>query len=403
MLIVLSVIRRREYKLTKGFRINIIISVIRALMLSVTLCISSTLASFNIQSSMFTRYVRGFWNIQLYNKVSFIYSLFIFFSIASVLCLYNTSLKSAFVNRDKQSVKFFFIVKNPLFWIEFAVISAFSIVFSALTPIIFLTNGFFNNFSNFALKTFLSILITLPSFLILYYLAYHSTLSWWESQTKEKDAQSTLKTVILFVLQYVVTATLWVIGGMAVSIVTPMLFTTYKVIGAFKIPLLIIIFILAITFATYRYAIIIYSRRKFIKKLRRVCKENGFTLSLYGHPYRSTFYPDDGYHLILKNEEKVISCRFVSAPNKTTPLYLFENGYTTYEKNRILFKHYISEKYFFDADSDTKKVVIVCPCRGKIFIKNETEEHLVDVGDRVMEYRLYNASSFINAIERDCL
>ena len=389
--------------MTRKFKINIIISVIRALMLSVTLCISSTLASFNIQSSMFTRYVRDFWNIQLYNKVSFIYSLLIFFSIASVLCLYNISLKNTFVNRDKRSVKFFFILKNPLFWIEFAVIAAFFMAFSMLTPTVFLINGFLNDFSNFALKTLLSILLTLISFLILYYLAYHSTLSWWESQTKEKGAPSVLKTVILFVVQYVVTATLWVICGVAVSIVTPMLFTTYKVIGAFKIPLLIIIFILAITFATYRYAIIIYSRRKFIKKLRRVCIENGFTFSLHAHPYRSAFYPDEGYHLLLKKEEKIISCRLISAPNKKTPLYLFENGYTTYEKNRIVYKHYISEKYFFDADGDTKKIIIVCPCRGKIFIKNKTEEHLVDVGDRVMEYRLYHASSFINAIERDCI
>lgn len=372
-------------------------------MLCVTLCLSSALAGLNIQSPMFTRYVLGFWNIQLYNKVSFIYSLFIFFSIASVLCLYNTSLKSAFVNRDNKSVKFFFIVKNPLFWIEFAVISAFSIVFSALTPIIFLTNGFLNNFSNFALKTFLSILITLPSFLILYYLAYHSTLSWWEIQTKEKDAQSTLKTVILFAVQFFITATLWIIGGIAVSIVYPMLFTAYTVIGVFKIPLLIIAVLFIIIFSTYRYAIIIYSKRKFIKKLRRVCKENGYNLSLHGRPYRSSFYPDEGYHLILSNQKLTIACRLISAPLKKTPIYLFENGYTTYEKNRIIYKHYISEKYFFDADSDTKKVVIVCPCLGKIFIKNATEEHLVDIGDRVMEYKLFNASGFINAIERDCL
>jgi hypothetical protein len=147
----------------------------------------------------------------------------------------------------------------------------------------------------------------------------------------------------------------------------------------------------------------IRARQSCIKGVKRIAKNMSFSVSVNGHPYRSVFRPDDGPHVLLKNEKRLIACRFISAPKSKTPLYLYDDGTAIFENDRVIAKHYVSEKYFFDIDGEAQKIIIVCPCRGRIYLKREEEERLVDIGDRVMEYKIYNSSGFLNAIERDCI
>ena len=98
-----------------------------------------------------------------------------------------------------------------------------------------------------------------------------------------------------------------------------------------------------------------------------------------------------------------IACRFISQASRISPLYLHENGDTQYERDRFFFKHSVIDRYFFNADEGVQKVVIACPCRGRIIVKRDGAERVLDVGDKVMEYKIYNSSGFINAVERDCI
>ena len=93
----------------------------------------------------------------------------------------------------------------------------------------------------------------------------------------------------------------------------------------------------------------------------------------------------------------------MSAAKKSIPVYLHENGDAIYEDKGILFKHTVTQKYAFDADNGFEKIIVVCPCNANVFITNGREESLADSGDRCMEYKIYNSSGLLNAIERGYL
>ena len=376
-------------------------SAFRSFLFFLLFCISSSLSGLYMKISVFNRNVGGFWNERLYCRVNFFYSLLMFFSIASVFCLNNTALKNSFLQSTHPQGKLRFILKNPCYLTELAIITVCCIFAPEVSLFGDFTYGYFAKYPFIARKS-ICLVIVLPALLLIHIFTYLSTVSWWSRQKRTKKKQEDT-TTLKFVRQLAITVAIWLIGGNCMSIVYPMMVSFYTILKVFKIPLLIfsaVLFIALFTVLWIRYLRTVCMRKAIIDKMRKICKIRGWSFSLRAHPYRSVFVPDEGYHISVTGDGIDLTCRFISSPFKKTPLYLLENGYTVYSKDRVLFKHYISEKYFFDADEASKKIIIVCPCNGRIFIKGDDTEKLVDVGDKMMDYRLYNSSGFINGFER---
>ena len=396
--------KKGAIKLPKRLNKNYILSALRSFLLLTVFCFSSTLSGFAMRNNVvFQKHVQDFWNEQLYSKVNFYYSLFIFFSLASVFWLNQIYLKKSFLSENNRSGKIRFIFTSPYVWIEFAMISVCAFIFTLLPPFSDLIKGYFNVGYSLWAKRLFCLLISIPTLLTLDFLACLSTLNWWTREKKKKKTEAEKHPIVSFLVQLCSTVALWILGGYAIYVVVPMLYSLWPIIKVVVIAFFGLLLAVLAFWIGSRYMRIIHARRSLIKRLKVICKEKGSSLSLNGHPYRSAFYPDEGHHLLLQNGRSTIACRFISSPKNKTPLYLYDDGIATYAEDMVVAKYYVSEKYFFNIDGNAQKIIIVCPCRGKIFLKREDDERSVDVGDKVMEYKIYNSSGFLNAIERECL
>jgi hypothetical protein len=182
--------------------------------------------------------------------------------------------------------------------------------------------------------------------------------------------------------------------------------TVFSILGAIKLSIIITVVLIVLTiilaFCLIRQHNATRQKRTALKKIKALGKEMGFSVETGAKPYSSST-PSNAYHFILRMKGRNIACRFVSSSKKSIPLYLHENGNAIYEYKKLLFSHLVTQKYAFDTEENAEKIIIVCPCNGNVFIKNDREERLADIGDKCMEYKIYNSSGFLNAIERGYL
>ena len=369
------------------------------------------------------------------SSASFVYCLLMLFSLASVFCLNNNQLKHSFWDRENSVGKLKFAFLSKYFWIEFAVLSLFSAIFFYSSPICSeLMSGFLANVNIiYEFKTVLAVFIVVTSIFVIDLVATLLTLGWWSSQNERVKA--TDKRNLEFLKELVITVLAWFFTSYTITSIYPALWTTAQVLWMlkFKLPILLAIFFV-IAFVLF-YQKTYRLRRKLIKAMRRLSKEQGFGFSIVGHPYRSIIRSDNGYHFLIKIGEKKLACKFMTAKNSRRSLYLAEDGFAIYEKKRWFYTRQAMTKYFFDADEDAQKIIIFSPCKSRIFkirnmdtrdqdvpddrpakfkgvspltvamasMNDTTSANQIDVGDACMGYRIFNTSGFINAIERKCI
>ena len=283
----------------------------------------------------------------------------------------------------------------------------------------------------YEVKTVLAFLIVAVIIFIIEITSFLLTLGWWLNQDEKAKAKD--KRNLEFLKELTITALAWFMTSYTITSVYPALWTTARVIWMlkFKLPILLAI-VFAIVFAMF-YQKAYRLRRKLIKDMRRLSKEQGFEFSIVGHPYRAIIRSDESYHFLIKMGETKLACKFMSAKSRKNPLYLTEDGFAIYEKKRWFYSRHVMTKYFFDADEETRKIIIFSPCKSRIFkirsmetrdqdvpkesrkimflrpVQNvvitvaETTSRQVDVGDVCMGYQIFNTSGFVNAIERKCI
>ena len=163
-----------------------------------------------------------------------------------------------------------------------------------------------------------------------------------------------------------------------------------------------------------------FKRRKFLRKLKKFCKKNKYILEDQRYMTRSVFKEHDGANFVIKVGGKRYACKMVASKTKGNPLYFTENG-ELYEVKTRSFNFIVSAKGMgaammnnmnisksatvtsFAFESEYPKLIIVNPVPARLFVGHPDHSMPIDVGSRVGEYRIYNASGFMNAIERDCV
>ncbi len=391
--------------MTEKTKYRYLLSALRTFLMFTVFCLVSSIAGKNLRQSPFQKQVFGFWNEGRYCQANFFYSLLIFFSLASVFCIHHIYLKRDFVKKDRLESKFRFIITSGYFLTDIAVIAVCCVIFPSVPPFSDLNYGFLSAVPS-GRQRLISTAVMLALTMIIEFAAYYSTVGWWSGQKKKFKVEEGDAPFFKFALQMILTSVIWAIAGSAVTLAVPMLATFFAIIGAAKIPiaiLLVLLIALGIALSGLRYLGVVRQRKAFAGKLARVCEERGISLTVSGRPYGSASRSHEGSRIILRKDGLKLACRFISVNSKNSPLYLNEDGMATRVKERILFKHHVSESYSFDAEAEYQKILIVCPCKGDVYVKGVHGEHPIESGDKVMEYRVYNASGFISAIERELL
>ena len=174
------------------------------------------------------------------------------------------------------------------------------------------------------------------------------------------------------------------------------------------------------------YYFCIRSRFRFLWRLRRCCKKNGFKVIAKKHPYLSLIHDGGKYNIVLQANGKTYYCKILASVKKTNKIYLLPDG--TCERARLLhipaprvirkggfiqantmdmnegreaFRIVSTFDYRFEADGE--KVLLFNPVPKFLYKKVEDgTSRPLDNGETVGEYTIYAANAFLRALERNC-
>ena len=156
----------------------------------------------------------------------------------------------------------------------------------------------------------------------------------------------------------------------------------------------------------YRPIRALIKRREFLKKLDTVCRRQGIALSDIDLPYRSIFSTTETESFTVTVGGKRYACKLIGALKRGSPMGIFQNGEgaiaTHVRFARITLFSRVTQ-FEFGFDSNDQKILIINPVPKKLYRTENGKTTELDNGDVVDGYKVYTASGFIGALERDSI
>lgn len=170
----------------------------------------------------------------------------------------------------------------------------------------------------------------------------------------------------------------------------------------------LILYIALIVFVAFIFSYIrtFIKRRSFLNGLKKVVEENNIDISEISNPYRSLFGLVQGEDFNFTRGGKKYSCKLLHARRRGTPMFISEGGICTFVHTLIVFKIKIfsyNTTFKFDFESENKKIVIINPVPNDIMNAYDGSVTTLDNGDVIGGYKIFTASGFLNALERNCI
>lgn len=150
----------------------------------------------------------------------------------------------------------------------------------------------------------------------------------------------------------------------------------------------------------------LYKRKAFVKEMTAICTAKGYALPEITLPYRSLLASYDGENFSVTVNGIRYACKLFPALKRNDPLFLYENGncrfvHTIRFARMNLFTKITRDRFAYEAEG--KKILIINPIPKKVYFGKNGRSDLIDNGDFVGEYKIYSASAFLGALERECL
>ena len=180
------------------------------------------------------------------------------------------------------------------------------------------------------------------------------------------------------------------------------------------------------TFLSANYLTAILRRRKFYKKLKKLCLREGHEILEIKHPYLSVFRETDDYTFALSVNGQTYYARVISCINRGNYMVFDENGIFTrirmfripmprlggvgryvqiYDRgtgdDRELFRVSSEVNYTFEADG--KKLLILNPPARFVKISSHGSLKDADNGDQIGKYTIYASNAFLRALDRNAI
>ena len=294
-----------------------------------------------------------------------------------------------------------FLLSHWSFWVESAVLALVFVIFSIEEIHPQLAEVYFDKFETVDKVQILSVF--LPVLFVINLLAHISVISLWQAEAKWRkyENKKTKSSSFIYTIAIYAFAPLLMIVLLPVFAYIPLVF---KAIGLFMTPVTTVLFVLLIAFfigfAPLRACSI---RKKTIKQIKASCAQNGYEISDIKEPYISIFKPCDGESFSITKAGKSYSCKFIAAPRKSVPMAIHPEGQIHFfhelKIRGVKISSYKTVKHFA-YDSENSKLLIVNPVPKKLMAYKGTIVE-IDNGQFVGDYKVYNATAFVRAIETD--
>lgn len=244
----------------------------------------------------------------------------------------------------------------------------------------------------------------------------------WMSMSKKKEKKYGFGSFFLRLFGY---AFLYLLALPAAIAVLIMLISMLGIVTFIVITPVLFVPILLVIACFYIHAL--RYRRKFVKKLKKLCKEQGFELFDCKHPYRSIFHDSKGYTFGVAAHGKTYYCRLLASVKRSNRLTIDENGTCTRnvgiirtfearmnrvgaftqaakpvrDEDRDVLSYTATTDYRFEADGE--KVLILNPVPKKVLRKFQNTTREVDNGDRIGGYLVYTGNAFLRGLQADSI
>lgn len=220
---------------------------------------------------------------------------------------------------------------------------------------------------------------------------------------EEADYSSKARTNA-FSMLFAVFAVCIILCNMVYSVVTTVFLPFIALLTAPAVLYTVLGIIIAIPLITRLKAL--FSRIRFIKTLRRLCRERKYKLSKIVSPYLSLFTSKQNESFCITLNGKTFSCKLISGKKQSLPLILNADGIGT-RIHAFVFggiKWFQFNKSFeFGYESKNPKILIINPISKFIYSISDGSTAELDNGSKLGDYTVYTAQSFLNSIERDVL
>ena len=363
--------------------------------------------------------------IVLIDLAFFLFAFLAYFSVTRTFAITEPRFNAA-VAQNKEALQNFtqrasFVLKTPHIYYEllitafFMITTSFGYIFMQLHTVIpKFTPEFAVTLFAIASAFILSLLARISAIKELCYKATFEEIKFGRADKKYGIWYLVKNSAILGFIYPLAVMTIPYIFAIAV---VPFLFgkkDTFVIITAIVIIVAILI--------SLKYLRVFFKRRKFLKKLKKFCQKNNYKLENESNMLKSAFKEYDGANFVINANGKRYACKLLASKNKANPMYFTENGelYEVKVKSFTFLGNVrgmggaaanlgsinISKKATvssFAFESEYPKLVIVNPIPVKIFAGHPDYSAAIDAGSKVGEYRIYNASGFMNAVERDCV
>lgn len=358
-----------------------------------------------------------------------------------LLCFYNTSRTfwvyegnyrekylSCFGGKATVRNRVRFILREPEFWTDAAVISAFSIVacpywIKQVTEV-----GLFGGHFGAALAVCCG---AIPVLLLMNLFVHISVFHAYAAVRRKKKCDrfgnapfSERHPTVMFVLTCLRNLLLYPFATIVLPIVLTALAGFVRILFQFPVPVYVaMLSFAAVPFCT-SYVRALWKRRNFLRKLERVCSETGYEICCGKNCYRSIFRQTEGANFTLRRGKERYDCRLIAGRKRFVTMAFDADGQGSYIRvfrmrgalfrvravSAEIFRIETPFEYSFESENmigspaaNAKKVLIVNPVPAKMIVRSGAVPRAVDIGSKVGEYTLYNGSGFFGAIERGYL
>ncbi|MBO5269384.1 MAG: hypothetical protein J6B77_01275 [Clostridia bacterium] len=224
---------------------------------------------------------------------------------------------------------------------------------------------------------------------------------------------------VTFWLLFLRNLLIYAAAGIALPHMISMLVSIGALFRLVPLPVYICIAAIALLAFALTYLRAILKRHSMLKKLKRVCAENGYVLSDVRSFYRSLFRSDNACHFRVQKGRMCFDCKLISGRKRSATIAFSPNGTGSYVRSFALtgggrtaihivrlpraelFR--IVTPFSYEFASEHKKILIVNPVPRKIVLQIEGTERQLYGGEQIGEYTFYNASGFFSALSRDCV
>jgi hypothetical protein len=310
------------------------------------------------------------------------------------------------IKKRKNWSPFKFVLTTPFFYIEAALVLLLSIAFSFSFARANILGLFYIEIDMSSAPAMNALSKNIPFLIIIQFLAHVITAKHWigDIEVIDDDLKKGRMSISFYTLkQFVIISVLYCMAEYLIVILLPAvasIVTAFGKKGLLLLALWIVIIFLAF-FSIFALRAVL-KRKFFIKKLKEYCRNNSLTLSEIVKPYNSILFDSEGFNFTVEKNGKKYDCKFISTIFPGSPLALSDSGAGLKLSNVRIISY--KKNFTFTFEGENRKILLLVPTPKKVLVTIKNSELTeAEVGEKLGDYTLYTATTFLNNLERDCL